>query len=312
MSTLVEADSPRLGGESREHIELLLTSDAALPPILVHRQTMRVIDGMHRLRVAVLRGEPAIPARFFDGGDTDAFILAVSANVAHGLPLSLADRTAAAERIVTHSPHLSDRSIASFAGLSPKTVAAVRRRTNPDRPQLNARVGRDGRVRPVDSGDGRRRAARLIEEDPDTPLRDVAKAAGISLGTAHDVRERLRSGRDPVPAHGRQGCTGGGRAGHATPYRPAGPCPLGDLTPHPDRDATLRKLRQDPSLRFSGTGRLLLRLLGAQTLDKENVTKLIDNVPPHRVDAVAALALEFARAWHEFAVRLRSRIGDPL
>lgn len=305
VDALTEADSPRLRGENPEHVELLLTSEAELPPILVHRQTMRVIDGMHRLRVAALRGQREIPVRFFDGADIEAFILAVSANVAHGLPLCLADRTAAAERIVTCSPQLSDRSIASSTGLSPKTVAAIRRRTNPEHPQLNARIGRDGRLRPVDSSDGRRRAAQIIAEKPGSSLREVAKAAGISLGTAHDVRERLRGGQDPVPAHGRRGPEAAHRkAGEA----PRGP---GAAAPHPDRGTALRNLRQDPSLRFSGTGRMLLRLLDAQTLDHEEWEQLVDNVPPHRADAIAALALDLARSWHEFAEQLRSRVCEP-
>lgn len=308
VADLVDADSPRLRGESVEHIELLLTSHAELPPILVHRQTMRVIDGMHRLRVAALRGQQDIAVRFFDGPDADAFILAVSTNVSHGLPLSLSDRTAAAERIVTHSPQLSDRSIASSTGLSPKTVAAIRRRTNPDHPQLNARVGRDGRVRPIDSGDGRRHAARIMRANPDASLRAVAKAAGISLGTAHDVRERLREGQDPVPAHRRAPRAGAGPANQEASCLRAGVCPHVSPPPYPDRETALRNLRQDPSMRFSGTGRMLLRLLTAQALDNENWAKLIDHVPPHRADAIAALALDFARSWQEFAERLQRRV----
>jgi hypothetical protein len=50
----------------------------------------------------------------------------VEQNVAHGLPRSLAHRRGAAERIVATFPD-SDRSIASSIGLSPKTVAAIRR-----------------------------------------------------------------------------------------------------------------------------------------------------------------------------------------
>jgi hypothetical protein len=45
--------------------------------------------------------------------------------MAHGLPLTLADRLAAAARIVTACPYWSDRAVAAVAGLSPKTVTAV-------------------------------------------------------------------------------------------------------------------------------------------------------------------------------------------
>jgi hypothetical protein len=35
-----------------------------LPPILVHRATNRIIDGMHRLEAAKLRGDETISVRF--------------------------------------------------------------------------------------------------------------------------------------------------------------------------------------------------------------------------------------------------------
>lgn len=53
---------------------------------------MRVVDGMHRLRVAQLKGYETIEATFFGGGEDDAFIMTVTANMGHGQPLALADR----------------------------------------------------------------------------------------------------------------------------------------------------------------------------------------------------------------------------
>jgi hypothetical protein len=71
--------------------------------------------------------------------------------VSHGLPLSLADRRAAVERIVTSHPALSDRAIARIAGVGADAVAAGRKRSTAAVAQLDGRVGRDGRVRPVTS-----------------------------------------------------------------------------------------------------------------------------------------------------------------
>jgi hypothetical protein len=65
IGSLRGADSPRLSGESLRHTRLLAHSDALLPPIIVHRETMRVIDGMHRVRAALLRGEQEIQVRFY-------------------------------------------------------------------------------------------------------------------------------------------------------------------------------------------------------------------------------------------------------
>ncbi|HEY1620466.1 MAG TPA: ParB/RepB/Spo0J family partition protein, partial [Streptosporangiaceae bacterium] len=121
VAALLVGDSPRLQGESNEHIRMLAATDAQLPPILVHRPTMQVVDGMHRLRAALLRGQPTISVRFLDGSAEDAFISAVQANIEHGLPLTLADREAAADRIIATHPWRSDRWIATVTGLAAST-----------------------------------------------------------------------------------------------------------------------------------------------------------------------------------------------
>jgi len=118
--------SPRIHEENAEHVELLVAAGTAVPPIIVHRPTMRVIDGLHRLRAAQRCGRRTIGVRFFDGDEAAAFVLAVTANAGHGLPLSLADRKRAAARIVGCYPRWSDRKIASITGLAPGTVAGIR------------------------------------------------------------------------------------------------------------------------------------------------------------------------------------------
>lgn len=144
VDSILDADSPRLAGEDIEHIRILAETDTPLPPILVHRQTMRVIDGMHRLRAAVLCGTETIPVRFFEGGDDEAFVLAVKENISHGLPLTTADRAVAAERILRSHAHWSDRAIAAVAGISPKTAGVIRTRISAGVPELRSRIGRDG------------------------------------------------------------------------------------------------------------------------------------------------------------------------
>ncbi|NUS55380.1 MAG: ParB N-terminal domain-containing protein, partial [Streptomycetaceae bacterium] len=166
-----------MDGQNDAHVVRLAEVDAPLPPILVDRRTMRVIDGTHRLIAAALRGAATIAVRFYDGSADDAFLHAVEANVRHGFPLSQPDRRAAATRIIASHPHLSDRAIAQIAGLGAKTVAGLRRtRADADpAPQPEARVGKDGRLRPVNSHEGRLTAAKVLAECPETPLRVVAR-----------------------------------------------------------------------------------------------------------------------------------------
>jgi hypothetical protein len=56
VSTLRLDNSPRRNGETEGHIRVLAETGEKLPPIIVHAQSMRVIDGAHRVRAAVMRG----------------------------------------------------------------------------------------------------------------------------------------------------------------------------------------------------------------------------------------------------------------
>ncbi|MFC9994023.1 ParB N-terminal domain-containing protein [Nocardia sp. NPDC127526] len=139
----------RVRTEYGRHTNLLARAETELPPVLVHRQTMRLIDGAHRLQAAKSRGATMIRARFFDGTEEEAFVLAVRANITHGLPLSVVERKAAALRIMRMYPLWSDRKVAEVTGLDHKTVGAVRKQSSGDVPQTRQRLGRDGRMRRV-------------------------------------------------------------------------------------------------------------------------------------------------------------------
>ncbi|MDQ3764730.1 MAG: hypothetical protein M3460_25325 [Actinomycetota bacterium] len=54
-----------------------------------------------------------------------------------------------AERMIISYPQWSDRAIAKVCGLSIKTVGFLQQRMTGELPQLEARVGRDGRARPL-------------------------------------------------------------------------------------------------------------------------------------------------------------------
>jgi ParB-like chromosome segregation protein Spo0J len=300
---LVDSDSPRAALEDGEHIKTLAETDAELPPILVHRETMRVIDGMHRLRAAQLRGERTISTQFFTGTDEDAFVLAVAANIAHGLPLSLTERKAAAHRIVTSHPSWSDRRVAAVTGLSHKTVGALRRRSPGDFPQATARLGRDGRVHPLATADGRRRAGELLIANPRASMEEVARRAEISLTTAKDVRRRLRSGQELVPVR------------HRTPRPAAEDPPHADRRADPDGPATLaadplsavRALSNDPSLKFTQAGRLLLSYLHLHMRTQRDWDELADMLPAHCLATIAELADRCAQDWQLLSARVARR-----
>ncbi|MGV9519404.1 hypothetical protein ACWDRS_04315 [Streptomyces griseus] len=146
VDSLLPADSAR-GALDEKHVQVLAALEGDFEPVLVHRPTLRVIDGMHRLSAEVLRGRQDIAVRFFDGSEADAYVLSARANVRHGLPLTLDERRTAATRILRSHPHWSDRSVAECVGLSGKTVGRLRRCATEEIPQSPTRTGRDGTVR---------------------------------------------------------------------------------------------------------------------------------------------------------------------
>lgn len=310
ITSLLTTGSPRVSGENPEHTRTLAGMQDALPPIIVHRPSMRVLDGLHRLRVAVLRGEEHIGARFFDGTEADAFVLAVRANITHGLPLSITDRRAAAARILASHQHWSDRMVASVSGLSAKTVADVRRTALAGTTGVNARVGRDGRVRPVDRAERRLLARRLMLDESGLSLRQVARIAGISPETARTVRAELKSEvtpRTPAPRGSEQRpATASTLDGGTAPFVESRESVSADYS------AVVRDLRFDPSLRFTDSGRALLRLLGAHAMDSRQWAIMAEHVPAHCRQTVAQVAMDCADIWRTFSQHLARNTAEPL
>ncbi|MFJ8159296.1 ParB N-terminal domain-containing protein [Streptomyces sp. NPDC096136] len=302
VSSLLPGESPRLAGTDSHHAQTLAQVDGPLPPILVHRPSMRVIDGQHRLLAARLRGRQDIDVTFFDGDTESAFLLAVKANHAHGLPLTLADRTAAARRIMRTHPHWSDRAIAATAGLSATTVSGIRQRELPESP-TGSRIGRDGKVRPINAAEGRRLAGRLMAEQPEASLREIARAAGIAPATVRDVRDRLRRGQNPVPS--RQSAEKKALAARPGAADVARSAPRAKAAGRPSD--IMQKLCKDPSLRFHEARRALLHWLGSHATSEEKWTEFLEQVPPHARPTVAEFARACAQDWSSFAEALERR-----
>ncbi|MBQ1050209.1 ParB-like nuclease domain-containing protein [Micromonospora sp. C51] len=309
--------SPRLGGTDEEHVARLAEVDGELPPIIVDRRTMQVVDGAHRFMAAALNGRASISVEFFDGTAEDAFLRAVEANVTHGLPLSRAERRAAAARIIASHAEMSDRAIAKVVGMAAKIVAEIRHAAQDVSSLPAARVGRDGRSRPSSTVEGRLKAAKLLEDHPQSSLREVAKSSGISPSTVGDVRRRLARGEDPV------------RQAHASdesrrpdPPRSLRPVATPDARVSParrrlesrplraslptvaDPASVVTKLAHDPSLRYNQAGRQLLRLLQANASSLRESASLASAVPSYSVPIMVQLARRYAQLWDDFAQEL--------
>jgi hypothetical protein len=337
----------RAGGTSDAHVRLLAdaASDTQLPPILVQDDGWRVIDGNHRLAAARLRGDHAIRARFVDCTDAEALVLAMTANAAHGLPLSRPDRLSGARRVLAAHPDWSDRALAGITGLSAKTIATLRPATGPAAPEPGGkRLGKDGRRRPVSAADGRRRAADYLTTHPDAPLRQVARETDVSLGTVHDVSARLRRGispdrnghRQPAPRLALRSApapqptdtpTSLFAAPPASPSAvplaappaspstrplaapPPGATPLRrrhHTDPAPEWPQIAAKLAHDPAIRYTQGGKDFLRWMALHATDPAGWRQLTAAIPPHWATVLAPIAETIAAEWAQFADQLKT------
>jgi hypothetical protein len=286
---LLPIEGPRAAGLDLDHVRALAQVVSQLPAIVVHHGTGRVVDGMHRVAAARLNNLLTIRARYLHASLDDAFLWAVQANVIHGLPLSMADRRRAAARIIGTHPHLSDRRVARVAGLAAGTVGSLRS-TLKGHGHAAVRIGSDGRLRPLNTDEGRLAAGRIIEQRPGASLREIAREAGISIGTARDVRLRLAAGEEPVLARRQETARGA---------RPNTPLPPTELVV--DVEEQLKMLRRDPALRYTDTGRSFLHWLGNHVITTDEWRSATSELPTHCGDRVAAIARECSRVWARLA-----------
>ena len=238
-----------------------------------------------------------IEVRFFDGDEESAFLFAVQANITHGLPLTMADRTAAATRILAFRSDWSDRAVARITGLSAATVGAIRRRANPGPQQPGSRVGRDGKRHRMSTAEGRVHASELIAKKPDASLREIAEEAGISPSTVRDVRRRIAQGGHPVPAAQRRTVT-------------AAPSSLKSRERAKVRppDVVFERLKRDPAIRSNENGRSLLNWLAPHVRDVDKGSSLIEHLPSHGVIMTLEAARALAHSWNNLAREFEQRL----
>jgi hypothetical protein len=192
ISELRVGEGIRSGGLDERHVELLMECVDTWPPIVVWGEDQVVVDGCHRVEAARRLGRQSVVGLRFLGSPEEAFLEAIRRNVSHGLPLSVADRRRAARRVLMRNPDWSDRRIASLCGLSDKTVGRIRRVGSLGIVPVDRRVGRDGKIRPVQPGEVRDRVRQALEENPAGSLRAIAAVAGASPETVRSVRARLQ------------------------------------------------------------------------------------------------------------------------
>jgi ParB-like chromosome segregation protein Spo0J len=307
LARLVVKRSIREAGVNQEHVHRLMRLGGRWPPILVHETTGVVIDGVHRVAAARMLGLLRIDASLFSGGPNAALIEFVRRNVQHGLPLTLRERKWAAGRVLSVHPDWSDRRIAGICALSPKTVARLRVVSGAcDSDHVTpldvaVRVGRDNRLRPVDSGLARERVAEALKEHPRASLRSVAALVGVSPETVRSVRLGLATAGGEAPADRGESLAA-----------PGADRPILDVVADDDpssdgtrEDAPARSLSPVPH-NASALGEFV-SWFHRTGVDADECSRWVSRVPPAYCREVAAEAHRRAQAWLEFATALSTR-----
>jgi len=274
----------RFAGEDVEHARSLAHRLDDCPPILVDRSTATVIDGAHRVLAARILGRTTISVRYFTGTREEAFVEAVKANVSHGKPLTLAERESAAAKLLEMHPEWSNRLVAHVCGLSDKTVGKLRA-TSEYATVVSARVGRDGRHRPVDTRLLRNEIATALRAEPGAKAEDLARTLSTSPSTVRDVRKRLQNGDDPA---------------RRTPRPAPTPMPLTASEPPVDW-STDKAMLSLPG----GTG--FAEWLAQTRVERSHWEAHLSEIPLGRIPQLIADAKTRSAEWNTFAAALEER-----
>jgi len=107
------------------------------PPVIVFDdgENKWLADGNYRVAAAVQAGKTEIEAEVREGSERHAFVCSLEANVAHGSPLTNADKRNGTTLILSDSElvQLSDVRISKLCGVSDNFVGKMRKRLNIER-----------------------------------------------------------------------------------------------------------------------------------------------------------------------------------
>lgn len=120
---------PELSPRARlceETITRYMDSFPSLPPVRVQSRTNVVVDGYHRVEAAVRLGLEEIPVAEEEIPDEELKLVAGVANVAHGQPLTRAERNQLAVSLVRNYGKLRE-DVGRLLGMSPSAVTLALR-----------------------------------------------------------------------------------------------------------------------------------------------------------------------------------------
>lgn len=310
IKSLLPSDSPRSRGTDPEHVKRLAEIETGLPPIIVRKDTLQVIDGAHRIEAAKLQGCEEILAVFFEGTDAEALVLSIEANTRHGLPLSLTDRKKAAQRLLTLMPNLSDRAIAAKAGLSAGSVRSLRQRSTAQNEQSTVRVGKDGRARPANSAEARERITGMLLAHPEASTEQLAKDACVSVRMVRGIRRELEGKASVEATQVEASMAQANTATDSSQVERSGRPRRDSQTGRPTVPKSVKvdeitaRLLADRRIQVAPGGRNFVEWLRRHALKPNEVSSDLDWLPAEYRADLALIARQSAEEWESLARRL--------
>jgi ParB-like chromosome segregation protein Spo0J len=157
-----------------DYADIMRQDRHKLPPVVTFYDGERyyLADGFHRHCAAKNIGWQTIPAVVHKGTLEDALKYALSANVAHGLPRTNADKRRSVALALRQWPKLSNREIARICAVSEHSVRDYRE-ANCDKDAVETRIGADGKERKLPK---HKRSAIASEPTEPPPLKQTPPA----------------------------------------------------------------------------------------------------------------------------------------
>jgi hypothetical protein len=155
-----------------------------------------------------------------------------------------------------------------------------------------SRLGRDGRVRPLDPASARARIAEEVRRQPEASLRAIARVVGASPETVRSVRNevRARSGAPSAPT--------------SEPVESEATV-LGLLS---RKRSGAAPLRADRAFTDREGGEKFVGWFDATSIGHVDLWQQIESVPLSRVYEIADEARRRAAFWTQFAVMVEGRV----
>jgi hypothetical protein len=264
----------RHAGLHEAHVRYLASVYEELPPVVVQRSSLCIVDGAHRLAAAELLGLDEVKVAYFSGADQEAYIEGLRLNVRQGLPFTLRDRTKAAANLVSLCSTWSDRRIAITCGVAPGTVGRIRATVQNE--QLPRREGIDGRLRPADPKEARRHISQVLAVMPNAKTHELVAITGSAPATVRSAR------RGPIPIR----LTSGQCPDRGTDLE-AGPSPT-----------------EDAAFSCDARAQAFAAWFQAHLIEDSHWAGLIQAIPIGRVYTLADEARHQARCWERLAKQL--------